>query len=154
MYDPLSPPQNLRIAGLGRRSLAALFDFAVMCAALFSYAHFFGEETSPGRWDVGGTGAMIILSVCASYWIAPEWLWGKSLGKLLFDLRVVSSKGQPCSLTQSVQRNVLRVVDIQSLYLVGFLAAKFNPLTQRLGDQWARTVVIHDRPIPLPPAVQ
>jgi len=73
-----------------------------------------------------------------------EWLWhGRTLGKRLFRLRVMDSNGFHLQLSQVVIRNLLRVIDSLPLfYLVGGAASFFSPLSQRLGDRVANTVVI------------
>jgi uncharacterized RDD family membrane protein YckC len=44
--------------------------------------------------------------------------------------------------SQSLVRNVLRIIDAIGVYLVGFLIAIFSRLKQRLGDHVAKTVVV------------
>jgi uncharacterized RDD family membrane protein YckC len=145
LYNPLSSPPDLPLASLGRRSLAAIFDSVVVSCVWFSYITRFGTEDTPEHWVVSGLPAFLLFAGIAAYWVIPEWLFGKTLGKLLFDLRVVSLQGRPCSFAQSIKRNLLRLVDFVGFYLVGFVAAKFSPYRQRLGDQWAHTVVIRER---------
>jgi uncharacterized RDD family membrane protein YckC len=152
LYNPLSPPANLPLASLGRRSLAAVFDAGAVLCVWFSYAVRFGAEVTPGHWVVSGWSALLLLGGAGAYWVLPEWLFGKTLGKLLFDLRVVSLQGRPCSLTQSIKRNLLRSLDCVGFYLVGFVAANFSLYRQRLGDQWAHTVVIRERGPSVSPA--
>ena len=91
---------------------------------------------------VQGSPAFLIMAISAAYWIIPEWLFGATFGKWMCDIKVVSTGGRACSLSQAIKRNVLRIVDGFGFYLVGFLTAKFNMNRQRLGDQWAKTIVV------------
>jgi len=73
---------------------------------------------------------------------------GRSPGKAIVKLRVVSDGGHPLSFGQSVARNLMRAVDIlPTSYVVGLIAMVISPEAKRLGDLAAGTVVIRlDRP--------
>jgi len=130
-------------APLGRRVLAAIIDAAVVLCSWYTCIEVWGHPSSGASGKViQGAPAFLIMAVTAAYWIVPEWLFGATFGKWMCDIKVVSIGGRACSLSQAIKRNVLRIVDGFGLYLVGFLAAKFNPNRQRLGDQWARTIVV------------
>lgn len=47
---------------------------------------------------------------------------------------------------QSVKRNVLRLVDFFPFYVTGFVIASLTPNRQRLGDLWAKTIVVINEP--------
>ena len=89
-----------------------------------------------------GTPALLLLAATAAFWIVPEWLAGATLGKWLFRIRVTSLEGQDITLTQSLKRNLLRLVDFFPFYLTGFLLVALTPSHQRLGDLWAKTIVV------------
>ncbi|HEY1480510.1 MAG TPA: RDD family protein [Gaiellales bacterium] len=74
-----------------------------------------------------------------------EKLWGMTIGKRLFSIRVVRADGGRIGLGQSVGRNLLRVVDgfpYVLPYLVGFLASRTSGERLRLGDMAAGTRVV------------
>jgi len=83
--------------------------------------------------------------VYTCYSMILEWYWqGQTVGKRLFNLRVVDSKGLRLHPSQIIVRNLLRAVDgLPALFLVGGIFSFFSPLCQRLGDMVANTVVIH-----------
>ncbi|WPD22704.1 MAG: RDD family protein [Candidatus Electrothrix scaldis] len=93
-----------------------------------------------------GTGLYLLVTTALylCYAMCLEWFWhGRTLGKRLFRLRVMDSKGFHLQASQVVIRNLLRVIDSLPLfYLVGGAASFFSPLYQRLGDRVANTVVI------------
>ncbi len=97
-----------------------------------------------------GTALLIISSflVYMGYAIILEWYWqGQTVGKRLFNLRVVDSHGLRLHFSQVFMRNLLRAVDcLPSFYLVGGIFSFFSPLSQRLGDMVGNTVVIHTPP--------
>jgi uncharacterized RDD family membrane protein YckC len=136
------PAHNAAIAGMGRRSLAGAIDLGVAFAVCMAAVRMWGVETSPSHWSLTGLPALLVMLGIWCYWFLPEWIWGTSLGKFMCDLKVVSENGGKCSAAQAFKRNLLRVVDFWLFYLIGFLVAKFSPRHQRLGDQWAKTLVV------------
>jgi uncharacterized RDD family membrane protein YckC len=73
-------------------------------------------------------------------------MWGATLGKMLLRLRVVKTDGTPISRSESIIRNLLRIIDGLFYYLVGAILIWNSPLRQRLGDRAAKTVVVRRQP--------
>ena len=79
------------------------------------------------------------------YFIVLEGVYGQTLGKRLFNLNVVNKKGRKITWTDSVVRNVLRLVDILPfLYIVGIISILVTEKRQRLGDLAANTLVVEN----------
>jgi uncharacterized RDD family membrane protein YckC len=92
-----------------------------------------------------GLAAFALLVVMFGYWIVCERVWGTTIGKRLFSIRVVGADGGRIGVGQSVGRNLLRVVDgfpYVLPYLVGFVASRTNGERLRLGDMAAGTRVV------------
>lgn len=72
---------------------------------------------------------------------------GQTPGKRWTGLRVVHEGGHPVTLRGAVIRNLMRAVDVQPALtcMVGGAVMMVHPLTQRLGDMAASTIVIRDR---------
>jgi hypothetical protein len=89
----------------------------------------------------------LIFTTC--YFLFFETLMrGRTPGKKLTQLRVVSLDGRVIGWRQSVLRNLLRMVDYMPAgYLVGVVAMVASPRVQRLGDLVAGTVVIRERQV-------
>lgn len=144
--DRIQLPSGLELASIGQRAIAALIDAVVAAGIWYPFFHFWGkynEQTS--QYEVTGFPALSLFAATAAYWIFTEWLFGGTIGKLLLGLRVVSVDGRKCSFTQSLKRNLLRIIDFIVFYLIAFITAKLTPLRQRLGDQWARTIVVQQK---------
>ena len=151
MAKPLNVPNGLQLGPLGYRVVAALFDAVIGAVIWYPFFHFWGYYyEAEKQYQVKGLPALAMFFAIAAYWILSEWIFGATIGKLICDLRVVSVTGKRCSFGQSVKRNLLRIVDFFPFYLTGFIAAKLSPLRQRLGDQWAKTIVVKKdrRPVP------
>jgi uncharacterized RDD family membrane protein YckC len=115
-------------------------DF-VIAAALFSVVVglISGDAPMPG-WAI----AVAIIPFLA-YFLLTEWLWGLTVGKLLFGLRVRQISGERCTARQIAIRTVLRLVEVNPFCLGELPAAImlfFTARRQRIGDWLAGTVVV------------
>lgn len=135
-------PVPLKIAPMGRRVVAAIIDGTIVGLAFVYAVMRWGEETSPGQWSLTGLPAILLFAMLGMYWFIPMWFWGTSFGKWSLGLKVLKRSGMPIGLIEALKRNLLRMVDGIGFYLVGFIVAKSNPLRQRTGDLWAKTVVV------------
>lgn len=128
---------QLDYVGVGMRFLAYLIDGLIVGAV--SGLLFIPFRDAPGAWG-GSIGLLSIL-----YFIVMEATQGATLGKMALGLRVVKTDGSPISWSESIIRNILRIVDGLFAYLVGAILIWSSPLRQRLGDRAAHTVVVRRR---------
>jgi uncharacterized RDD family membrane protein YckC len=94
-----------------------------------------------------GVWLMLDLFVTTTYFLIFETLFrGRTPGKRLTHLRVVTEAGSMLDWRQSLLRNLLRMVDsLPAGYLIGVVAMLISPRLQRLGDLVAGTIVIRER---------
>jgi len=157
LYPPPPPAQmgySFREASLGIRAIAAVVDLVILAiiaigialplGLLTAWAVLSGSGTSPWFALIWGPTALVMFAVFIIYFTLLESNTGQTLGKRVFDLRVVStSTGRPPDLGHSLIRNILRIVDwLPFLYLLGFIVAALGSKRQRLGDLLAETVVV------------
>jgi uncharacterized RDD family membrane protein YckC len=133
---------QVNAAALGVRALAAIIDSATVSIAWYYIIETWGDAGREGGMELTGTPALLLMLATAAFWILPEWLLGTTLGKWACDLRVTTLNGGSISFVQSLKRNVLRSLDFFPFYLTGFVAARLSPNRQRLGDLWAKTIVV------------
>ena len=69
--------------------------------------------------------------------------FGRTLGKGLFDLKVIKVDGSPLTFIDTLKRHVLDSIELNGNVLVGILVLRFSSTGQRLGDMWGRTRVIY-----------
>jgi uncharacterized RDD family membrane protein YckC len=87
------------------------------------------------------SGASVILLLL--YFLAFEGTYGKTPGKHVLGLVVVTERGDPCEYREAGIRTLLRVVDaLPVFYIVGLVAIYLTDDRQRLGDLAADTVVV------------
>lgn len=94
-----------------------------------------------------GIGIALILAFLLE-WFYPVYFelrhQGQTPGKKMLDLYVAQADASPITVSASLVRNLLRVVDfLPLLYGFGFTSMMLNRRFQRLGDLAANTVVLH-----------
>ncbi|HZI55916.1 MAG TPA: RDD family protein [Verrucomicrobiae bacterium] len=127
---------------MGVRVLAAVLDSVVVFLVWYLIIGRWGDETPVGGRALTGMPALLLMLATAAFWIFPEWLLGSTMGKWACDLKVTTLNGMSISFMQSLKRNVLRLLDFFPFYLPGFATASLTPNRQRLGDLWAKTIVV------------
>jgi uncharacterized RDD family membrane protein YckC len=104
-------------------------------------------ETTPPMWAFAILG-LIAFAFFWGYYIFFEVVWnGQSIGKRIVGLRVVRTNGTPITFTESVIRNLIRLIDfLPAYYGIGVVTMFINAQSRRLGDLAAGTLVVYDRP--------
>jgi uncharacterized RDD family membrane protein YckC len=128
---------QLQYVGVGPRFLAVLID-AILVGVVSGLL-------SALLRGVPGVAGLLVAVIAIAYYIGLEATRGATVGKMAMGLRVVKTDGTPISWSESVVRNLLRVVDGLFAYLVGAILIWTSPTKQRLGDRVANTVVIKSR---------
>src|SRR6266699_3284276 len=127
---------QLQYVGVGPRFLAVLIDTIIIGVVAGILSAIFRNSGLSG----GVTGLLTL-----AYFIVMEATQGATLGKMALGLRVVKTDGSPITWTDSLIRNLLRIIDGLFVYLVGAIFIWTSPLKQRLGDRAAHTVVVKRR---------
>jgi uncharacterized RDD family membrane protein YckC len=133
-YQQAYGQPQLQYVGVGWRFLALLIDAIILGIVL-------GIISSIFRNAAGVVGLLDFI-ITFGYFIVMEATRGATIGKMALGLRVVKTNGAPISWSESVIRNLLRIIDGLFAYLVGAIFIWTSPLKQRLGDRAANTVVV------------
>ncbi len=146
MVTPEAVLLELPTVGPATRTFARLVDLLLQGVVFVLLVFVAGFLIAAG----GSPELLILLVVVLTIVVLPittEVLWkGRSPGKALFGLRVVSRDGSPSTPRQAVVRGLVAIVD--TYVTLGFLAltvATATRDTQRPGDLAAGTVVIRER---------
>ena len=161
-YLSIDTPENVafgyKVAGIGSRFIAALVDTVIILAlqvivilALLLLARLllgpnFDFDNPFFAWVLGLLGLVAFLFFWG-YYILFEVAWnGQSIGKRWVGLRVIKTDGTPITLTESIVRNLVRLIDfLPAYYGVGVVTMFINAQARRLGDLAAGTLVVYDR---------
>jgi len=130
---------------LAFRCYAALLDYIVYFTLFYGYLYLFGHVESGGRLEVNGIGHLFILfSIWMIVFPYMESKFGYTLGKGLFDLKVVYEDKKEYPFMCSLKRHVLDIIDFPFFGAIGILLIKFGPEHKRVGDYWGKTTVVFE----------
>lgn len=136
---------DLPIAGIGSRSLAAFLDYLGLALLSLLWVLFCAFLLARVAQTLG-------IAILLSGLFLLDWGYfagqeiatrGRTLGKRAMQLRVVTSEGGTPGAGALLIRNLVRSLDIP----VGVPLMAFDPLSRRLGDRLAGTLVVHERPL-------
>lgn len=153
---------DVQIAQLPVRAVSAIIDIVVIFVGYFLGLMLWA--TSLGQLDEALTVAfLIIFTVLAmvGYPLAIETATrGRSIGKMVMGLRVVSDDGGPERFRQALFRALASVIEIwMMLGSPAVICSLLSPKGKRVGDLFAGTVVVSERgprlgpPPVMPPAL-
>jgi len=156
----LAADVSLPIAGLGARSFAFIIDWHIRL--ILAVAWFFGitlaigasglsmEDVFRGMARAGRAWIyFVFLPSMAIYFLYHPVLEvvmkGRTPGKRIAGVRIVSASGRVPSTGALLLRNVFRLIDsLPVFYALGFTVALFHPRQLRIGDIAAGTVLVYD----------
>lgn len=129
---------------LRKRFVAGLIDYGLILAYFILMIYLFGKPNDEGGYSVTGLPAFSIIVFWFIMTVGMEQFNGATLGNKLQNLRPVpkSAFTRQLSIGQSVKRHLLDPIDLQVFGLIAVLTIKNTEFNQRLGDLWAKTVVL------------
>jgi uncharacterized RDD family membrane protein YckC len=136
---------SIRLAGPIIRSLAWAVDFACILAITKILNSIMTVFSIISREFAMAGLVLLYFMVSIFYGIILEYYWrGQTIGKRMFNLRVMDIQGLNLQLHQVIIRNILRPLDkLPSVfYTAGGLTCFFSRYSQRLGDIAANTIVV------------
>jgi uncharacterized RDD family membrane protein YckC len=155
----IQTPENVafgyQVAGIGSRFLATLVDtliitllqvVTIVSFILIANALDASILSNASVWVIALFG-LVVFVFYWGYYIFFEMLWnGQSPGKRWTGLRVIRSDGTPITLSESLIRNLVRIIDLlPATYGIGVITMFIDKKSRRLGDLAANTLVVHDR---------
>ncbi len=141
--------RRVKPAGMASRAAAVIIDALLALVVLGTVVGLATGQThrssGSASFNLHGWPAVIWVALSLGYWTVCERLWGMTIGKRLFSIRVEGRDGGRPTLVQSAIRNVLRLLDAFPYvlpYLLGFIVARTNDGRERIGDKVAGTRVV------------
>jgi len=145
-------PNQIVLANWGRRFVAWLVDYLIINVLL---AYFGVEQVEasfvpnillprlPGS-DISIWSPTSVL-IFFLYWTLSEWYFGRSIGQLLLNLRLVDSKGKSASLRASAIQSVGKSLLLPFDCLAGWVYEPYRQKRQRFFNGLSNTIVIFIR---------
>lgn len=133
---------DLPLAGVGSRTLAATIDYLILGVLVLLWVIAWTVSLSlVGSWAFVLLFAGIFL-LEYGYFAASEILsGGRTLGKRVLKIRVITAEGGTPSKGALLTRNLVRSLDL----VFGIPLMAIDPQSRRLGDRLAGTLVAHER---------
>ncbi|MDW7690209.1 RDD family protein [Flammeovirgaceae bacterium SG7u.111] len=130
-------------AKLLRRVLSAAIDYGLFFTFFLWLVVTYGVPNDEGGYTLKNDpkGWLIIL-FWLIYFPVTESFKGKTLGKLIAGLKVIAISGAPITFGKAVKRHLLDFFDLFFFGTIAFITIKNTQNHQRLGDLWAKTIVI------------
>jgi uncharacterized RDD family membrane protein YckC len=142
-------PATSTAAGLAVRAVAvildaiiAFFGLGIAIGLAAGQTHHSGGSFS---FNLHGPAALALFVAVFAYWVVGEHVFGTTIGKRIFGIRVVGADGGNPSWGAAIVRTLFRIVDSFPYvvpYLVGFISAISGSGRQRIGDRVAGTRVV------------
>jgi len=101
-----------------------------------------GHDNDEGGKTVNGLLALPIPTVWFIYFVVIEAINGATLGHQGLDLKVLTVDRNEIEFTQALKRHLLDPIDIFIYGIPAIIAIKNSDRHQRLGDMWAKTIVV------------
>lgn len=134
---------------IGKRILAGFIDYFIIYTFLFVIFYVYGEPESNGEYSVRGLPALFPLLFWGIMTIGMELWFGATIGNSLVGLKPIPISGQNRKLSfgESLKRHLLDPIDMFFFGLVGIITINNTERNQRVGDLWAKTMVVEARDI-------
>lgn len=163
----IKTPENIEffydIAGIGSRFVANIIDTIIQSAIISAISASliwgglvtFSFNVSAAPW-VLAIALVVAFAIFVGYYMFFEITWnGQTPGKRLVQIRVVKEGGYPIGASDAIVRNMLRSVDfLPFFYALGALSMLVSKRSKRLGDYVAGTIVVKDRRLTAPKAIE
>lgn len=122
-------------------SLLIYLFIDILFRSIFGFTDYFGYVAIAIYLLLSGT-------ITVSYFLILEYVTkGRTVGKLMLHIRVVSHIGTTASFKSLLYRNILRPVEVGYLPIIGLVAVLLNRNNQRIGDVLSSTYVVFEPPV-------
>ena len=132
---------------LKKRIIATLIDYALFLIPMYMYIMYFGQDNSEGGRTVSGLMTLPIPIVWFIYFVAIEACYGATLAHQGLYLKVLNADRKEIAWTQALRRHLLDPIDILFYGIPAIVAIKNSDKHQRLGDMWAKTIVVDTKDV-------
>ena len=132
--------------GVVRRGIALALDFFFISIFFFPATYLYSGKWimnyEDHYWGITDPICLVFLFIIFAYFILMEAYVGWTVGKRILGMRLVDGTGNRISLSQSLVRNLLRMVDgLPAFSIFGVILIASSPRGQRFGDRIAKTYV-------------
>jgi uncharacterized RDD family membrane protein YckC len=128
-----------------KRIIAGFIDYFIVYSFLFAFIYTFGTPNNEGRYSVTGLLSFIPIIFWFLTIILTETFFGATIGNSIVGLKPISliNNNGKISFSQSIKRHLFDSIEMFMFFgLITIIVIKNSDKNQRLGDIWAKTIVI------------
>ncbi len=142
--------ERIVLANWGRRLIAWLVDYLIV-NVMIAYLGVEQLEDSllPTTLlpSLPGLGLSIwspfSILIFFAYWTLLEWYFGRSIGQLLLNVRLVNLRGEPASLKASAIQSIGKSLVLPFDCLIGWASKDCRSRRQRFSNKLSKTIVVY-----------
>jgi uncharacterized RDD family membrane protein YckC len=127
---------------LKKRIIATILDYLFIFLLTYLYIMLAGQENEEGVKTLSGLVALPIPTVWFIYFVVVEAFYGATLAHQGLNLKVLTVDRKEIDFVHALKRHLLDPVDILLYGVPAIIAIKNSEKHQRLGDMWAKTIVV------------
>lgn len=128
-------------ANIYKRTFAVIFDHLLITSILL-VIYFKIISPNSARVSLDNNIFFLFTGFMFFYFIFFEAFFGWTIGKKIFKLQVVNTRGNKPSWSSVIVRNLFRPLDFTGFYLLGLIFVTYTANSQRIGDLLAHTMVV------------
>ncbi|SMC75229.1 RDD family protein [Moheibacter sediminis] len=127
------------------RIFAGLIDYTIIFGIGFFLIYSMGAPNNEGGYSLKGLPALIPVLFWLIFTVGIESFFGVTIGNSIMNLKPIPMNEEERKLTfgESLKRHLADPIDMFFFGLIGILTIKNSDKNQRVGDIWAKTIVIH-----------
>ena len=140
--------QNIKTEpNIGNRFVAGLVDYFIIFGFTIFTIYTIGEPNNEGGYSLNGAPALIPIIVWFLMTVGIEIGLGATIGNSLVGLKAIPLNEENRKLTfgESFKRHLLDPIDMFFFGAVGIITIKNTENNQRVGDLWAKTIVVSNK---------
>ena len=129
---------------IGRRIISGFIDYLIIYISTLVIIFAIGEQNSDGEYVMNGITAIIPILFWFLTTVGCEVGLGSTIGNSLVGLKAIPLSGadRRLSFSESFKRHLLDPIDMFFFGIVGIITINSTGYNQRVGDLWAKTIVI------------
>lgn len=126
-----------------KRIGATIIDYGFVLTFTYLFIVAYGKPNEDGGYTLTGLPALVPILLWFLYFVLTESIWGSTVGHAIFRLSVLTMFLTKPTFTQILKRRVADIIDIIAFIgLIAFILIRNTQYNQRLGDIWAKTIVV------------
>jgi len=135
---------------IGNRILAGFIDYLIIYGFTFFLIFTIGEPNDGGGYSLNGAPALIPMIFWLIMTVGLESGLGGTIGNSIAGIKAIPINGTNRKLTfgESFKRHLLDPIDMFFFGFIGIITIKNTENNQRVGDLWAKTIVVPVKHLP------